>query len=261
MPHIGSSFVILKQVDSTNNYAMAKVHAGLAKHGNAWFSSLQTAGKGQRGKAWLTGEGQNIALSTILNPKQLNITHPFQLLVAVALASFDFFSSYAGDETRIKWPNDIYWRDRKAGGVLIENKFSGADWKWAVVGIGVNINQAKFDPAIINPVSLIQITGKNFDPVQLAKELHQLILKRADELLTKSYEVLLGEYNSHLYKIHEAVRLKRGIGVFETIIRGVSAQGKLLTEDAMEKEFDFGEVEWVVASLPSKGGFSEDSDL
>ncbi|MBC7889898.1 MAG: biotin--[acetyl-CoA-carboxylase] ligase [Ferruginibacter sp.] len=246
MPHTGPSFVILKQVDSTNNYAMAKVHAGMAKHGNAWFSNHQTQGKGQRGKAWLTGEGQNIALSVVLNPKLLNITHPFQLSTTIALALFDLFSRYAGDETSIKWPNDIYWRDRKAGGILIENKFSGLNWKWAVAGIGVNINQTLFDKELINPVSLMQITGKNFDPVELAKELQGLILKRTSEFLTKSYEIILGEYNQHLYKIHEPVRLKKDNMIFETVIRGVSPRGQLQTSDKIERSFEFGEVEWVI---------------
>lgn len=243
----GSSFVILKQVDSTNNYAMAKVHAGMAKHGNAWFSDRQTGGKGQRGKTWITGEGQNIALSVILSPKQLNILSPFQLLTAVALACFDFFSSYAGDETHIKWANDIYWRDRKAGGVLIENSFSGSEWKWAIVGVGININQTRFDAALTNPVSLAQITGKNYNLTALASELHQSILTRTEELLTKPYEILLAEYNQHLYKNQESVRLKKDNMVFETMIRGVSPQGQLLTADAIDRNFEFGEVEWVIS--------------
>ncbi|MEO6733944.1 MAG: biotin--[acetyl-CoA-carboxylase] ligase [Ferruginibacter sp.] len=246
MPHSGSSFTILKQVDSTNNYAMAKVHAGMAKHGSAWFCNHQTGGKGQRGKVWETGEGLNIALTVILNPKRLNITHPFQLLTAIALASIDFFSAYAGDETRVKWPNDIYWRDRKAGGVLIENKFSGKEWKWAVVGIGVNINQTHFDHRLKNPVSLIQVTGKKYDEAALAQQLHQLILKRTEELLTKPYEMLLAEYNRHLYKVNESARLKKKNIVFETVIRGVSPQGQLLTIDTIERHYDFGEVEWII---------------
>lgn len=246
MPHTGSNFVILKQVDSTNNYAMAKVHAGLAKHGNACFSSRQTQGKGQRGKSWVTGNGKNMALSVILNPKQLNISHPFQLLITVAIASFDFFSKYAGDETQIKWPNDIYWRDRKAGGMLIENKFTGTEWKWAVVGIGININQTKFDEKLINPVSLKQITGKNFDLVELSRELHQLILGKTNELLTKPFEMILDEYNRHLYKINQSVRLKKDNVIFETVIRGVSPQGHLLTADVIEKRFEFGELEWII---------------
>ncbi|MCW3088978.1 MAG: biotin--[acetyl-CoA-carboxylase] ligase [Ferruginibacter sp.] len=246
MHHTGPSFVILEQVDSTNNYAMGKVHAGMAKHGDAWYSGNQTQGKGQRGKAWVTGQGYNIALSVVLNPKQLNIIHPFQLSAVVALAFFDFFVSYAGDETHIKWPNDIYWRDRKAGGVLIENKFSGKDWNWSVTGIGINVNQPRFDEGLTNAVSLLQITGKVFDTTALARELHQLVLKRCEELLTKSYELLLEEYNQHLYKKQQSVRLKKDNMVFKTLIKGVSPQGQLLTLDAIEKSFEFGEVEWVI---------------
>ncbi|MEO6548517.1 MAG: biotin--[acetyl-CoA-carboxylase] ligase [Ferruginibacter sp.] len=242
----GPSFVILKQVDSTNNYAMGKVHAGMAKHGDGWYTANQTQGKGQRGKAWLTGKGCNIALSVVLNPKQLNIIHPFQLSVSIALAFFDFFNGYAGSDTRIKWPNDIYWRDRKAGGVLIENKFSGKDWNWSIVGIGVNINQQDFDKELANKaVSLIQITGNSFDTDLLATELHQSVLRRSAELLTKPYELMVEEYNCHLYKRSEVVRLKKNNIVFETQIKGVSPQGQLLTIDSMEKSFDFGEVEWV----------------
>jgi len=130
--------------------------------------------------------------------------------------------------------------------VLIENKFSGNNWKWAVVGVGININQVKFDDALMNPVSLTQITGKIFDPVALAEELHQLILKRTNELLTKSFEMILAEYNQHLYKMQKLVRLKRNNMVFETTIMGVGSQGHLVTNDAIEKHFEFGEVEWVL---------------
>jgi BirA family transcriptional regulator, biotin operon repressor / biotin---[acetyl-CoA-carboxylase] ligase len=243
----GFPFVILKQVDSTNNYAMAMVHAGMAKHGDAWFSNHQTDGKGQRGKSWLTGEGLNIALSVAFIPGKLKIIHPFQLSTAVALAFHDLFSRYAGDETTIKWPNDIYWRDRKAGGILIENKFSGSHWKWAVVGIGVNVNQALFDKGLLNPVSLMQVTGKNFETEELAKELYGDVMNRTSQLLTKSYEVMLEEYNHHLYKIHQPVRLKKDNMVFETLIKGVSPKGQLITRDVMEKKYDFGEVEWLLS--------------
>ena len=247
MPFTGFPFVILEQVDSTNNYAMAKVHAGMAKHGHAWFSDHQTAGKGQRGKVWVTGVGQNIALSITLNPKKLDIRYPFQLTMITALAGYDLFSRYAGDETTIKWPNDIYWRDRKAGGILIENKYSGNLWKWAVVGIGLNINETEFGEGAGNAVSLMQATGKMYDPAILAAELYELIMKRGNELLTKSCETMLEEYNHHLYKMKQSVKLKKDNIVFETLIRGVSPQGQLVTMDAIERQFDFGEVEWVIA--------------
>lgn len=241
-----ASFIILEQVDSTNNYAMGMVHEGLATHGNAVFSHFQTAGKGQRGKLWQMNKEQNIALSVVLKPTELNLHHPFQISLAVALASYDFFSNYAGDETSIKWPNDIYWRDRKAGGILIENLIRGSKWKFAVAGIGLNINQTIFDPDLKTAVSLKQITGKNFDPVELARELHQKVLDRSQELLTKPFENLLGEYQQHLYKMNSVVKLKQDNRVFETLVKGVSTTGQLLTFDVIDKQIEFGEVEWLL---------------
>lgn len=242
----GSSFIILKQVDSTNNYAMALVHEGLAKHGEAVFAHQQTHGKGQRGKIWQTGIDENIALSIIIKPEQLEILLPFQLSAIIALAVFDFFSKYAVEATTIKWPNDIYWRDRKAGGILIENVISGSSWKWAVAGIGININQIIFDKNLKSPVSLKQITGEHFDTLIIARELHQIVLKRLDESLTKPYDLLLEEYRQRLFRMNQLVRLKKNDIVFETKITGISPEGKLLTQDIIDNEFEFGEIEWML---------------
>lgn len=254
MPAAGYNFTILNCVDSTNNYAMAQVHAALAKHGNAVFAFNQTGGKGQRGKNWLTGNGENIAISIIIEPNQLQVAEQFLLSVAVALGCHDFFNSYAIEKTFIKWPNDIYWCDRKAGGVLIENvigkhkpgKTGESIWKYAVIGIGININQTVFDKQLNNAVSLKQITGKSYDVVLLAKELHQKVLKRVDSLRENSFEKLLAEYNAVLFKKDCAVKLKKGKIEFETIIKSVTEKGQLYTVDRIDNFFDFGEIEWLL---------------
>ena len=238
-------FKILHSVDSTNNYAMGMVHAGLAKHGMSWFAEVQTAGKGQRGKTWKGAPKENIALSIALQPKKLYSGHKFALSMAIALASFDLFSTYAPDETKIKWPNDLYWRDRKAGGILIENVFQGNNWKWAVAGIGININQSEFDPSLSNPVSLSQITGHDHEILGLAKQLYDLVMKRFNELTHRDSFELSKEYNQHLYKLNASVRLKKESRIFETTVKEVSLEGQLITVDAMEHHFDFGEVEWL----------------
>ena len=240
-----SHFIILDSVDSTNNYAMAMVHEGLAKHGNAYFSPDQTHGKGQWGKAWHSAKGLNLALSVVVEPHHLHISEQFHLSVAVALGCFDFFSQCAGPETSIKWPNDIYWRDRKAGGILIENVFKGTEWKFSVIGIGININQTQFDPLLKHPVSLKQITGKHFDLVKLATELHQHVLRRFAILEESSFPEMLLEYNQLLFCLNKPVRLKKGAIIFETVIKEVSGMGKLITVDSMDRVFEYGEVEWV----------------
>ena len=237
-------FKILDRVDSTNNYAMAQVHAGMAKHGMAWFAREQAAGKGQRGRQWDSEPGKNIALSLILQPELMKINQGFYLSATVALACNDLFSKYARDETSIKWPNDIYWRDRKAGGILIENVQQGSTWKYAIVGIGININQTLFSKYLKNPVSLKQITGKDHDAAKLGEELYDLLMERTAAMETTSFENTLKTYNQHLFGLNKTVRLKKDNAVFETVIKEVNAQGQLVTVDAVERSFDFGQVEW-----------------
>jgi BirA family biotin operon repressor/biotin-[acetyl-CoA-carboxylase] ligase len=239
-----SFFTVLDKVDSTNNYAMARIDDGLAKHGMAWFAEEQTAGKGQRGKTWASEKGKNVAMSLVLSPEALKIASHFHLSAAVAVACFEFLEKYIDGETKIKWPNDLFWRDRKAGGILIENKLQGTMWKWAVVGIGINVNQTVFDRALNNAVSLKQITGRTFNPVELAKELQALLMLRLSE--ENGVEKILKQYNRHLYKINELVTLRKGGTRFDTVIKEVSALGKLVTVDAFERAFDFGEVDWVL---------------
>lgn len=245
---IGQPLTILPSVDSTNNYAMARAAAGAAGHGSAYFALEQTAGKGQRGRQWLANPGENIILSTVIQPAELPFHQQFPLSAAMALACYDFFKNYAGEETCIKWPNDIYWRDRKAAGILIENRLDtgrGA-WQWAIVGMGVNINQVKFGDGHKNPVSLKQITGKTFDMLELTKELcsHQEFWWQ--RLRAEGVEAVLAAYQEALYKAGETVKLKKDNVVFETKVCGVTLAGELHTEDVMDRYFGVGEVEWVL---------------
>ena len=240
---IGQPFTILGSVDSTNNYAMGQAQAGLAPHGSAYFAYEQTAGKGQRNKQWLTNSSENILLSVVLQPFTLTASEQFLLSASVALACYDFYKNYAGEETAIKWPNDLYWRDRKAGGILIENNFRGNEWMFAIAGIGININQTGFPEHLPNPVSLKQVTGRQFEVEQLARELCVCLDTRYRLLLNSSTENILNEFEAVMYKRGQVVKLKKDGIIFPALIRGVSPSGKLI---AGETQYDFNEVEWVM---------------
>jgi BirA family biotin operon repressor/biotin-[acetyl-CoA-carboxylase] ligase len=258
----GLPFIELQSVDSTNNYALSQAHAGLARHGQAFFAHQQVSGKGQRGKQWIAEKNANIILSILLQPASLPLSAQFGLSAAVALAAHDFFSRYAGSDTTIKWPNDIYWQDRKAGGILIENIIggkktsitevsaeespAGLSWQWAVAGIGININQTSFAPGIRNPVSLKQITGKDFDVVKLAKQLHQSVIERVNALLDGNGRSVHELYVSHLYKKNEIVKLKKDNRVFNAVVKTVSPAGQLIVRHGIEEAFDWGTIEWVL---------------
>ena len=240
-----TSWIELDIVDSTNNYAMRLVHAGVAQHGKVVFAHHQNKGKGQRGKSWETEPGANLSFSIILQPHFLLPTQMFQLLAVTAVCVRQELVKLIGDEAKIKWPNDLYWRDRKTGGILIENVLRGSQWQWAVVGIGINVNQTTFGQ-LQNPVSIKQITGKETPVKELAQAIHTNLLHSVTKLENEGFEQFFQQYNRQLYKQGEQVQLKKGSRSFNTTINGVNKQGQLQTGIETEENFDFGEVEWVV---------------
>ena len=164
---------------------------------------------------------------------------------ATSLAGYKLLKKYAGDETSIKWPNDIYWRDRKAGGVLIENVIKGNNWDYSVIGIGININQTTFEKMDRQPVSLKQITGKTFDPILLAKELCIELESILNKVGESPLDWLISQYNDALYKKGQSVTLKKDNIQFDALIKGVNKKGNLVVEQGFEREYVFGEVSWV----------------
>jgi len=244
--HKDFPFILLHSVDSTNNYAMGMVHAGMSQHGTAVFAREQTSGRGQRSREWKSEPDSNIILSIIMDlPGRLTSSQMFLLSKMAAVASADFFNNYTLGGSAIKWPNDIYWNDRKAGGILIENVFQGKEWKQAVIGIGININQTHFGDLEKKAVSLKQITGKNHNPEVLAKELHSIIMNDFDELL-ESPGNFINRYKNLLYKKDQTIKLKKGNLVFEGILKDVTDFGDLVVAHPLEERFGVGEVEWVV---------------
>jgi BirA family biotin operon repressor/biotin-[acetyl-CoA-carboxylase] ligase len=178
---LGAPLIELPLIDSTNIYAMEQIKAGKAISGSCYNTPFQTHGKGQHGRIWESEKGQNLLCSYVLELKSLNPSKNWGpedqkgLSAAVAIGAKAFFGAHAGDETLIKLPNDIYWRDRKAGGILIENSLRGTEWTWAVIGIGFNINQTSFSPDAPNPVSLRQITGRQWEIARLQTELSKAL--------------------------------------------------------------------------------------
>ena len=244
---VGIPFIEINSVDSSNNYAVQQLRSGLPMHGTAYFAHEQTAGKGQRGKQWHTLPGQNIALSVVLNATALQVSQQFTLSMAISLATYDLILKYTEDYTFIKWPNDLYWRDRKTAGILIENIIRGKEWQWAVVGIGINVNQTVFDASIKNPVSLKQITGRHLDPVTLSKDLCKNIEIRFNQINNKETDRIFVDFNKRLYKKEELVKLKKSNSVFDCVIKHVNPSGQLVVlRQGFEQLLNVGDVEWLI---------------
>ena len=235
-------FSILEKVDSTNNYAMARVHEGLAKHGMAWFAMDQTAGKGQRGKAWESTPGESLILSLAVQPGKGMPAAFFPFVAAISMQILNYCKSLNRDEWSLKWPNDIYWRDRKAGGILIENVIRGRYWVWAIIGIGINMNQERFDDLLPNPVSISRITGQTYDVAAEGRILHNQLMEIVDGFSMEQSGLIVSDYNRHLFKKGETVLLQHQDREIEAEITGVGRDGKLETSQG---KFAWGEVQWL----------------
>lgn len=238
--------VILPTVDSTNNHAMRELRSGLAQDGMVFFALEQTNGRGQREKKWTSNKGENIMLSMIWDAKGMDITQQFILSCSTALACYDFFNNHAKGETSIKWPNDIYWRDRKAGGILIENVIRGTSWEYAVIGMGININQSAFSAMQSKAVSLKQITGESWDVIALANELIDCISRRLEKMRSTKPEQILAEYNSCLYLRGMVTKFRKDGNSFEGRVNGVNQNGELNIICNEQNSYSFGEIEWLL---------------
>ena len=251
---LGEPLIELLSIDSTNIYATTQIQEGLAVSGSCYRANFQTHGKGQMAKIWGSEAGLNLLCSYVMGVKQLKeegllpknwtLQQQFGLSIAVAIGLTDYFSRVAGFDTKIKWPNDLYWHDRKAGGILIESIIRGAEWNWSVIGIGVNINQTEFSPDLPNPVSIKQITGKDWDVNEQLKALSAALTLRVKEWMNGGFEQMLETYNKRLYKKGSIVKFKKNNIGFTGKVIGVNQQGQLIIENGIAQAYNFGEIVW-----------------
>ncbi len=211
---LGAPLIELSTIDSTNIYAMAQIKAGLAKSGSCYTADFQTNGKGQHGRVWESSKGQNLLSSYILELNTLDAlkywtpADQIGFSAAIALGARAFFAAFAGSETKIKKPNDIYFSDRKAGGILIENLVRGQEWTWAVIGIGMNINQTEFSPAALNsvssnPISLQEITNQSWDIKKMQQHLSEALNDAIQDWLQFGEEATLKTLEQHIIELDQ----------------------------------------------------------
>ncbi len=237
-----NQLIELDSVDSTNNYAMARIHAGMASDGQVCLAHHQWAGKGQRGKSWIDEPGQNLMMSLTSEPTPLDISKLFLFSASVALGILDLVRNIAGEFWSVKWPNDIYWNDRKAAGILIETVVLGKNWLFAVTGVGINLNQENFAVDLPHAVSLKQITSVHYNPIQIARELVPAIQNRI-AVLKKDPDQILEDYNIFLYKKNQPIALRVEKELIIVTLYGVDANGLLLTSQGA---FAWKDTEWVI---------------
>jgi BirA family biotin operon repressor/biotin-[acetyl-CoA-carboxylase] ligase len=163
-----SNIIKIKEIDSTNHWLKEQSNKQFLDEGTTVVAEYQTAGKGPRGNRWDSEAGKNITCSLLLYPDFLPVKQHFLLSKVVALGIKDAAEQYIRP-VHIKWPNDIYYQNRKIAGILIENEITGQTIGKSIVGIGLNVNQEQFSDAAPNAVSIKQILGERKNVTRFRK--------------------------------------------------------------------------------------------
>lgn len=238
----------IDETKSTNDLLKQLICKEQLTEGYTIVALTQTAGKGQLGAYWESAPKQNITMSILLRPEFIKANQMFLVSKVVSLGIVSYLNTH-GEQFKIKWPNDIYFNDKKICGVLIENQLMGDSILYSVVGIGLNVNQEFFVSDAPNPISLHNIFNRKFD---IDNEILSL-LKQIEswyQLLADGGEALINKhYFANLYRTDAFYQFKTAEGVvFNGKITNVETNGKLSIIDTQNKtrEFLFKEVEFII---------------
>jgi len=201
------------------------------------YAGYQTAGRGQTGNSWESEEGKNLLCSILLPPdKDL-----YFLNIAVGVAILRTISELGISELGIKWPNDIYYKDKKLAGILVENAIIGSEVKYSIAGVGLNVNQTEFRSDAPNPVSLKQITGRDYNIDELMQRLYE-------EVQRVLKEDVWSEYKAHLYRKEGFWSFEDKNGCFEARIEDVLPMGEIVLcdKDGQSRTYGFKQIRYIL---------------
>ncbi|MCD8080725.1 MAG: biotin--[acetyl-CoA-carboxylase] ligase [Bacteroides sp.] len=244
----GFSFpcIRVEETDSTSLYLARLCTEQEVKEMTVVTADHQTAGRGQRGNSWESEQGENLLFSTVLYPTFLSAKEQFRLSQVISLAVKETVDVYA-EEFSVKWPNDIFWKEKKICGMLLENDLTGTQINRCIAGIGININQEEFHSPAPNPVSLRQITGKKEDLSEVLKQVMERISVYYELLKSDKGDWIAARYQRSLFRNTGFHDFQDQRGIFSAMITGIEPGGRLiLTDDTgRERRYAFKEVSYL----------------
>ena len=239
-------FIKLNATDSTNNYLKQLILERTLDDFSVVVANHQTNGRGQRGSSWISEKDKNLTFSVLKRNISIVANQQFLLNILVSLSIIKTLEGFNIPKLAIKWPNDILSDHHKISGILIENLIKNKQIEYAIIGIGLNVNQVKFEG--LSKVSSL----KNIMPLAVDKD--ELLKKIIDKLKMyfKLYSengsgFLNSEYESYLFrKDKPSTFISHDNNLFTGIIRGVSTSGKLCVQmEDFNKEFDLKELKLI----------------
>ncbi len=241
---LGRKIIQIECVDSTNNYVANLLSEGKIEHGTVILADEQTKGRGQRGATWDSNAGENLIFSMFVDTAIMSVKDQFILTQIISVAVANLISKF-GIEADIKWPNDIYIKGRKIGGILIENQIKGSFLNGSIVGIGLNINQIDFNNL---KATSLKLERGEFIPIQsVVFSLINEINVGWDLIQTNQFEKINELYLSKLWLLNKEADFTDQSGEFRGCIKGVSPTGFLIIQKKDELiQYDLKEISFKI---------------
>ena len=242
-----NQIIRVNKLESTNSHALQLLKDTNPSGGTVVMALNQTEGRGQQTNIWESESGKNLTISLILRPDFILAQDQFQISMLISLGVSDYLRTYTKDVS-IKWPNDIYIKDKKIAGILIEQSIMGAHLSHSVCGIGLNINQKKFLSNAPNPISLQILTNESYNLEDELTKLLASIEKRYLQVQNGNAQQLEQDYLNVLYWMNEMHKFEDEDGDFTGNIVGVSEFGQLQIkdEDNEIRTYNFKEVSFLM---------------
>lgn len=237
----------ISETNSTNNYLQTLCARQRVEELTTVIADFQTSGRGQRGNSWESAPEKNLLFSFVLFPRFLEARRQFLISQIISLAIKEELDTYTTDFS-IKWPNDIYWREKKICGMLTENDLMGQYISQSITGIGININQELFGSSAPNPVSLLQITGMQQSVFGILRNIMLRVQSYYDLLQKDNAVFIANRYEKALFRKEGLHRYRDANGEFLARIASVEPEGKLILEDEThtQRGYMFKEVEYLL---------------
>ncbi len=217
----------LSAIDSTNSYLKQLISNQFVENYTVVLTKNQTNGKGQMGSRWESESGKNLTMSVLVKDSLLLIEEIFSLNCLISIAVLEVLKNKASLDLSVKWPNDIMSGNYKIGGILIENNIKSDGEIQSIVGIGINVNQINFTD-LPKASSLKNITGKEFDLLNLVVEIVERIKFHTAKLRNGNTAEIWNLYHKHLFKLGMPMPFELPSGErFMGIIQKVNKEGRL----------------------------------
>ena len=230
------SIITLDDVHSTNSYAIE--NATFFNDRDVIFSKHQSSGRGRYNRKWISDETENIYMSIVLKPKNIN-DYPFTNLTQyLSVTICRFLENEFQLSPKIKWPNDILIDNHKISGILAESYMENNQIKAVILGLGLNVNlkQQTIDKIDQKATSLFVLKGQNYNPEILINKICDLFFENYDFFTEKGFDFIKQDYIKRCDFLGKHITISENSEKKQYFAKAIDDNGLLAVTDDFNNE-------------------------